>query len=512
MNPLDPSPAGDPARPTGDPAPDGPPSDTTAGDPRPDPTAPLDAPPTWQPADARQSWPPTAQPGEASSWPPPGAPESPAPAGAPGRWPPRPGPRQRRGVVRGITGFLVVAIVAAASFLAGIGYAGSGLVPAAGSLDTAPPANARSEIGLLYQAWNLVDQHYVDRAALNPKALTYGAISGLVNALGDTGHSDFLTPQEAAALSSDLSGKYQGIGVEISIKTQGPAVISVFDGSPAQKAGLRVGDLILAVNGKDVTSASFDALASQLRGPAGSKVTIRVLDPGATSSRVVTVTREAITVPNVTWAMLPGTKIADVRLEQFAQNAAAQLTAALKAAQGAGATGLILDLRGDPGGYVSEAVGAASQFLPAGDTVFIQRNAAGQETVAKAQAGGVATKMPMVALVDNGTASAAEILAGALQDYGRAPIVGVTTFGTGTVLQTYSLSDGSEVRIGVAEWLTPKGHQIWHKGITPNDVVALPITASPVTPSGISHMTAAQLQKSGDTQLLRGLALLEKKP
>ena len=402
----------------------------------------------------------------------------------------------------------MIAIVAAAGFLAGVGYGRAGIGSGASPLSAAPPADARSEIGLLYEAWNLVEQHYVDRSALNPTQLTYGAIRGLVQALGDTGHSDFLTPQQYAALSSDLSGQYQGIGVEISIKAAGPAIVSVFDGSPAQKAGLRAGDLILAVDGKDVTADSFDALASALRGPAGSTVTVKVLDPGASTSREVTVTRAAINVPNVTWAMLPGSHVADVRLEQFAQNAAAQLATTLKAARQAGATAIVLDLRGDPGGYVSEAVGAASQFLPAGKVVFIQRNAAGQETTSKAQPGGVATTIPMVVLVDDGTASAAEILAGALQDNGRATIVGVKTFGTGTVLETYELSDGSRVRIGVAEWLTPKGHQIWHQGIQPNVVVALPSTASPLAPSDVAHMTAAQLASSGDTQLLRALAIL----
>jgi carboxyl-terminal processing protease len=404
----------------------------------------------------------------------------------------------------------VVAIVAAGGFLAGVGYARGGLTTGTASISSGPPADARAEIGLLYQAWNLVEEHYVDRAVLTPQNLTYGAIRGLVQALGDTGHSDFLTPQQYAALSTDLSGTYQGIGVEISMKAQGPTIVSVFEGSPAQKAGLRAGDLILAVNGRDVTGDSFDTLAAELRGPTGSTVRVKVLDPGATSSREVTVTRAPIDVPNVTWAMLPGTHIADVQLQQFAQDAASQLKTALKAAQAAGATSLVLDLRGDPGGYVSEAVAAASQFLPAGTVVFIQRDAAGKETTTKAQSGGLATKIPMVALVDDGTASAAEIVAGALQDNGRATIVGVTTFGTGTVLETYALSDGSRVRIGVAEWLTPKGHQIWHKGIQPNVVVALPATASPLSPSDASQLTPAQLNASGDTQLLRAIALLSK--
>jgi carboxyl-terminal processing protease len=466
-----------------------------AGSPEP-PTPPPGSPPpppAWQPSPPGwQSYP--------QAW-------QPVPAG----WPPAP-PRRSRGLVRGIAALLAIVIVAAGGFLAGVGYERGGLTGGSAGQGAAPPADARSQVGLLYQAWNLVEQHYVDRAALDPTQLTYGAIRGLVQALGDTGHTDFLTPQEAAALSSDLSGQYQGIGVEISIKAAGPSIVSVFDGSPAQKAGLRAGDLILTVNGQDVTADSFDTLASKLRGPAGSTVRVRVLDPGATSSREVTVTREPIVVPNVTWAMLPGSHVADVRLEQFAQNAAKQLTTALKAARTSGATAIILDLRGDPGGYVSEAVGAASQFLPAGDVVFIQRDASGKETTSKAQPGGVATTMPLVALVDDGTASAAEILAGALQDNGRATIVGVKTFGTGTVLESFKLSDGSEVRIGVAEWLTPHGNQIWHKGIQPDDVVTLPSTASPVAPSTLAHMTAAQLAASGDTQLLRGLALLSKRP
>ncbi len=454
------------------------------------PAPPPASPPAWQPlAQGLPPVPPAWQP-------------------VPTSWPPAGVGRSRR-PVRGVAALLVIVIVAAAGFLAGVGYERDGLAIGVAQLETAPPSDARSQVGLLYEAWNLVEQHYVDRTALNPTQLAYGAIRGLVDALGDTGHSDFLTPQEASALTSDLSGQYQGIGVEISIKTAGPAIVAVFEGSPAQKAGLRAGDLILAVNGQDVTSASFDTLATKLRGPAGSTVRVTVLDPGASASREVTVTREAIVVPNVTWAMLPGSHVADVRLEQFSQNAATALAAALKAARAAGATGIVLDLRGDPGGYVSEAVGAASQFLPAGKVVFIQRDASGKETTSKAESGGVATTMPLVVLVDVGTASAAEILAGALQDNGRATIVGVTTFGTGTVLETFKLSDGSEVRIGVAEWLTPDGHEIWHKGIEPNDVVALPSTASPVAPSALAGMTASQLAASGDTQLLRGLALLE---
>jgi carboxyl-terminal processing protease len=205
--------------------------------------------------------------------------------------------------------------------------------------------------------------------------------------------------------------------------------------------------------------------------------------------------------------MAAGTKTADVRIEQFSQGASDALIAALKAARDTGADRVVLDLRGNPGGYVSEAVKVASQFLASG-TVYIERNAKGEEKPSAVLPGGIATDLPLVVLVDNGTASASEIVAGALQDAGRATIIGVTTFGTGTVLGEFPLSDGSALRIGTVEWLTPKGRVIWHAGITPDVTVERADAITPVVPEELQSMTAAQLTKLPDPQLEKALELV----
>jgi len=371
-----------------------------------------------------------------------------------------------------------------------------------------PPGDLRAKLPILYQAWSIVDQHYVDQGAVDSTKQTYGAIQGLLQSLGDSGHTDFMTPQEAADMNASLSGKYVGIGVELTQRKDGTTdIVTVFEGTPAAKAGLKAGDRIVAVNGQDVAGLSYDALRSRIRGPAGTSVRLSIVSPGETTSRDLVVDRAEITVPLVSWAMVPGGHTAMIRLESFSAGATDALKAAIDKARKAGATSVVLDLRGNPGGYVTEAVGVASQFLSSGN-VYLQRDAQGKETANAVTKGGVATDMPLVVLVDDGTASAAEIVSGALQDAGRAKIVGVTTFGTGTVLSTYRLSDGSEVRIGVAEWLTPKGRQIWHHGIQPDAAVTLPTGASPVTPSSLGDMSVSSLGASGDAQLLKAIELL----
>ncbi len=414
-----------------------------------------------------------------------------------------PSPRRGSSLRQLASGILLVALLAFA-FGAGAMADRQGLLPGS---QVPPPPSADGKISLLYQAWDLVEQHYVDRSVVTPTNLTYGAIRGMLAALGDTGHTDFLTPQQAAALSTELSGQFAGIGVELTLVGNRFTVQSVFDGSPAQKAGLRAGDEILQVDGKNVTSESLDELSTQIRGKPGTTVVLSILHAGDSVVHNVPIVRANISLPSVTWAMVPGTKVADIRYQQFASGSAAQLVTALKAAKAAGAQKLILDMRGNPGGLVSDAVDAASQFLSSGN-VFIERNAQGKETPTAVKKGGIATTLPLVVVVDNGTASAAEIVAGALQDAGRAKIVGTTTFGTGTVLNTFRLSDGSEVRIGVAEWLTPKGHQIWHKGITPNVTVQLPTSATPLTPSALQQMTPKQVASTTDTQFAKALSLL----
>jgi len=219
------------------------------------------------------------------------------------------------------------------------------------------------------------------------------------------------------------------------------------------------------------------------------------------------VTRAKVEVPAVSWAMVPGTTVADIQIAQFSTGAADAFGKALDAATQAGASAILLDLRDDPGGYTDEVVGVASRLLASG-VVYITQDASGKKTSVSVRSGVQATSLPVVALVNGATASAAEILAGALQDHDRARIVGVTTFGTGTVLLQYALADGSALEIGTEKWLTPSGHQIWHHGITPDQVVALPSGTDPLLPGALRSMTAAEVAASGDAQLQAGLSLL----
>ncbi len=380
-----------------------------------------------------------------------------------------------------------------------------------------PLADARPSFELISQAWSLIHRYYVDRAAERPPALTYGAISGMVDALGDTGHSRFLDPSMVKEVAEMEKNKYQGIGAEVQSKGGHTVIVAPLDGSPAQRAGLKPGDIILRVNGRDVSGRPLDQVVAEILGPAGTSVTLTILTPASGVTREVTLTRVTLHIDNVTWQMLPGAKIVHLRIAAFNEGAAADLRKALMDINGESPTGLILDLRNNPGGLLKEAVDSASQFLKTGNVLLV-KNAQGEEKPVPVKAGGEATGIPLVALVNGGTASGAEITAGALQDPRRAQLVGETTFGTGTVLTEFKLSDGSALMLAIEEWLTPDGHVIWHKGITPNVVVPLPGGVSPDFPEAERTMTAKQLGQSRDTQLLRALELLqepaagEKKP
>jgi carboxyl-terminal processing protease len=245
----------------------------------------------------------------------------------------------------------------------------------------------------------------------------------------------------------------------------------------------------------------------RILGPAGTQVTLTVLTPDTGLTRDVTLTRAHITLHNVVWQRLPGTNVAHLRIVAFSKGVTDDLKQALTEIQQQGLTGIVLDLRNDPGGLLDEAVGVASQFLGSGN-VLLEKDAQGKVTEVPVQKGGLALDTPLIVLVNEGTASAAEIVSGALQDAGRATLVGETTFGTGTVLNQFGLSDGSALLLATEEWLTPNGRLIWHQGIAPDEAVALPTGTAPVLPEAEAGMTPEQLQASGDAQLLRALELL----
>jgi carboxyl-terminal processing protease len=369
------------------------------------------------------------------------------------------------------------------------------------------PLGAEVDFALMAQAWNAIHDHYVDRASIKPIPLTYGAISGMVAALGDTGHSVFLSPEMIKEEEEFTAGKYQGIGAEVRMKEGHVVIVTPLDGSPAQKAGLQPGQIILAVNGQDITGLNLFQVVKRISGPAGASVTLRIFDSKTGLTRKVSLLRAAITMNNVTWRRLPATGIAHLRIAAFSKEVTGDLKKALGAIMAQNIKGLILDLRNNPGGLLNEAVSTASQFLSGGQ-VLLEKSADGRITSVAVEKGGMAPSIPMVVLLNGGTASAAEIVAGALQDHRRARLVGLTTFGTGTVLEQFPLSDGSALLLAVQEWLTPNGSQIWHKGISPDFAVSLSEGVAPLFPEEEQGMTLQQLKASRDTQLLKALELV----
>jgi carboxyl-terminal processing protease len=364
-----------------------------------------------------------------------------------------------------------------------------------------------AEFATFWQVWNLVQKDFVDRTALDPGQLTYGAIRGMVEALGDTGHSTFLTPQEKNARVSDISGSFTGIGAEMGLRNGLPVVVAPIDGGPAIIAGVKAGDILMRVDGKDVTALALSAIVQQVRGLAGTSVTLTILRPSDNKTYDFTIVRQIIDEPAARWAMIPGTQVALIRLSEFRQNAERDITAALQGAQAAGAKGLIVDLRNDPGGLLDQAIQVTSQFLKDGN-VLLEADAQGNRTPFPVLPGGQATTIPLVVLVNPGTASSAEIFAGAIQDHQRGKVVGETTFGTGTVLEPFELNDGSELLLGVRQWLTPNGRLIRKQGIKPDIEIALPVGTELLSPDTIKGLTLAQIMAGTDTQLQKALELL----
>ena len=369
------------------------------------------------------------------------------------------------------------------------------------------PPDAPADIGLLWEALGIVREHYVDRAALVPASnLTYGMLDGLIRALGDPGHSAFMTPEQVKASAEDLSGSFSGIGAYLGERGGSPIIVAVISGSPADKAGLRSGDRIIAIDGQAADGLSTEEVVSRIRGPEGTTVTLTVLHLDAATPVEISIVRAKIDVPSVVWSMVPGTRAAMIRVVQFSEGTTAALQKAVAEANASEAEAIVLDLRNDPGGLVDEAVGVASTFLDTG-VVYVRQDADGERTPVAVR-DGPTTDRPLVVLVDFGTASSAEIVTGALQAQGRAKVIGTRTFGTGTVLNQFPLSDGSAVRLGVELWLTPDGRRIFPGGIEPDEQIELALGVLPLEPTDLRSMSAGDVLGSGDAQLLRALELL----
>jgi carboxyl-terminal processing protease len=413
----------------------------------------------------------------------------------------------RRLIKIAIIAFTVL-IFTFSAFGVGVVLGGSGLLFQPSMVKA---AGQPAEFDTFWQAWQIVHRYFVDREALDPTALTYGAIRGMITALGDEGHTAFLTPEEISRQQTDISGVYSGIGARIGLEDGLPMIVAPFDGSPAEAAGVKAGDIIIEVDDEDVTSWPLNEVVDHIRGKAGTKLILTVLRPDEGKSLEISITRGEIDAPTATWAMLPGTNVALIRLSQFSADATEELTRALREARAAGATSMIMDVRNNPGGLLEQAINVVSQFVADGNALQ-QEDADGTREIYPVKRGGQATDLPMIVLINRGSASSSEIFAGAMQDHDRAQVVGETTFGTGTVLEPFMLADGSGLMLGTSQWLTADGRLIRKQGIEPDITIELPIGTELLYPSTVKDLTVAELLESEDTQVLEALELLDALP
>jgi len=360
--------------------------------------------------------------------------------------------KARRGFLLTLLGVLVIVL----SFGAGVAY--SQLLSPRAALELP------EEFDALWEVWGFLSEDYVNNEALDPGELSEGAIEGMLEALGDP-YTSYIESYELEA--SDLEGSFEGIGAIVSMEDGELTVVSPIAGGPAERQGVRAGDKILEVDGEPTAGMSLMEAVLRIRGPKGTMVTLLILHQGETTPVTTEIIREEITLDSVHLDMLPDS-IAHIQITYFSGHTYEELTAALNNALQSGAWGIILDLRGNPGGYLYVVVDVASEFLDGGIVLY---EADGEGDIIKewpASSGGLATELPLVVLVDGGSASGSEVLAGALQDRGRAKLIGTRTYGKGSVCIVRELSDGSGLYVTTARWLTPDHHLIEGVGLSPD--------------------------------------------
>ena len=353
---------------------------------------------------------------------------------------------------------------------------------------------SRIDLTEVQQAARLIQADYVD-STVDTKKLSQGTVQGLVNSLGDP-FTIYFDPEQYRRLQQSYQGKYTGIGIYLSFGSAYPVITGTVPGSPAASAGLKSGDQIVKVGDKDIKGITADQATALIQGPEGSQVTITILR--GVETMTLTMTRAQIQVPTVRTATV-GNHVLYARIYQFASNTSSEFSTALKSGL-PGSVGMVLDLRGDPGGFISAADDVISQFVSSGETFETH----GRSGVNRHQVGSLhgAPNMPLVVLVDANSASAAEIVAGSLQVHKRAKLVGTTTYGKGSVQEDFPLSDGSDLHLTVERWFLPNGQTIDHKGLTPDVSVKL---ANPADSYDVGQPSQGYAK---DTQLSAALDLL----
>lgn len=335
---------------------------------------------------------------------------------------------------------------------------------------SATPEDMQTLFAPFWEAWNIVHSEFVDQP-LDDVTLMRGAIRGMMEAVGDK-QTFYMDPVVYETETSALSGEYEGIGAFVDTTGDYLSIISPIEGSPAEAAGLRPGDLIIAIDGVDMTGTPPEEARQKVIGPAGTTVTLSVAREGQEEPLEFIITRAKITIPSVTGKMLEN-DIAYIDINQFGDKTTSELNTVLGELLPQNPKGIIIDLRNNGGGYLQTSIEVASEFIDKG-VILYERYGDGSRDTYNALGNGRATDLPIVVLVNEGSASASEILAGALQDYERAQLVGVITYGKGSVQQWIPLSDeNGAARVTIARWLTPDERLIDGVGLTPDFTVEL---------------------------------------
>jgi len=325
------------------------------------------------------------------------------------------------------------------------------------------------DFSLFWEVYHKLQEKFVDKGKFDVQKMIYGAISGMVKSLGDP-YTVFFPPEETKRFEEDVKGVFEGVGMEIGIRKGQLQVIAPLEGTPAQRAGLRPGDKILKINDTPTSDLTIDEAVNLIRGPKGTEVTLTIFREEWEKTKEIKVVRDVIEVPSLKWEMkeINGQKIAYIQLYQFSENASADFRKAAIEILENPSQKIILDLRNNPGGYLEVAQDISGWFLEKGKTVVIEDFGQGNKNEYKSQGPGTFSDYKVVILINQGSASGAEILAGALRDNRGILLIGEKSFGKGSVQELEKLKEGSSLKITVAKWLTPKGELITDVGLTPN--------------------------------------------
>ena len=333
------------------------------------------------------------------------------------------------------------------------------------------PDETTADFGLFWEAWNKLKEEHINAGDIDDQSLIYGAINGLVKAFDDP-NTVFFTPEDSKKFNDDIRGNFSGIGAEIGIRENILIVIAPLKGTPAETAGLLPGDQIIQIDGKSTDGIAVEEAVSAIRGELGTTVTLTILREGWENSRNFEITRANIRVPTVEWETLDG-DIIHLRLFSFSSSAVLDFQKAMVSAIFSGGKGLVLDLRGNPGGVLDVAVRMAGYFVERGEIVATEKFTSGDDIVLRSAGNSALAKFPTVILIDGGSASASEILAGALRIHKGIKIIGTKSFGKGTVQEIDDLSDDSSIKITIANWLLPDGTLIEGNGLEPDITVEI---------------------------------------